>query len=87
MRESVCVCVCVCVYVGVCVCVKVCVCLCVCLCRCVCVCACGGGGGFVVVYYLMDEHNLGSPIHFPWRSFLTGNTTGFTKLTKQLRIQ
>ena len=63
-------CVCVCVYVGV----------------CVCVCACGGGGGFVVVYYLMDEHNLGSHIHFLWRSFLTGNNTGVTKLTKQLKI-
>ena len=27
-------------------------------------------GRFVGVYYLMDEHNLGLPIHFLWRSFL-----------------
>ena len=78
-----CVCVCVraCLNVCVCVCVsvKVCVCLCVCVHVSVGVCACGGGGGFVVVYYLMDEHNLGSPIHFLWRSFSTGNTTGVTR--------
>ena len=66
-------------------CVKVCVCVCVRVG--VCVCACGGGGGFVIVYYLMDVHNLGSPVHFLWLSFFTGNTTGVTKLTKQLKIQ
>ena len=48
--------------------------------------ACVRGGGFVVVYYLIKEHDLGSHIHFLWRSFLTGNTTGVTKLTKQLKM-
>ena len=50
----------------------------------VCACSGGGGGGFVVVYYLTDEHNLVSSINFLWRSFLTGNTTGVTKLAKRL---
>ena len=56
-----CVCVRVCAHVGVCVRESMCarVGVCVCVCRCVCVCACGGDR-FVVVYYLMDEHNLGS---------------------------
>ena len=59
----------------------------VCVCGCVCVRVCVCGGVFVVVYNLMDEHNLGSPINFLWRSFLTGNTTGVTKLNKLLKIQ
>ena len=48
-------------------------------------CACGGGGGFAVVYYLMDEHNLGSPVHRV-RVRVTPLVLQ-TKLTKQLKIQ
>ena len=67
---------------------------------CVCVCVCGGGGvrggggGMVVdvcvcmdVFHLMDEHNQVLPIHFLCRSFLTGNTTGVSKLIGPVKIQ
>ena len=60
-------------------------CVCVCVRVGVCVCACGGGGGFAVVYYLMDEHNLGSPVHRV-RVRVTPLVLQ-TKLTKQLKIQ